>query len=92
MVVGPRPEADLLHLDVMLVLAIKPLLLLQLVTNLAPVHEAHHGRAGVGGDLNEIEPLFLGGFTSLLKGNDADLLAIGAYEADGTDANLVVDA
>jgi hypothetical protein len=59
---------------------------------LAPVHDAHDRRTGVWSDLHEVERQLLCGFTGLLKGNDADLLAFGVDEADGADPDLVVDA
>jgi hypothetical protein len=59
---------------------------------LPPVHDADDDGARVRGDLDEIEAGFLGCAPCFFDGNDADLLAVGADETNGTQTDLVVDA
>jgi hypothetical protein len=42
-----------------------------------PVHDAHHDRSRVGGNLDEVQTGFRGGLTGFFDGDDADLLAAG---------------
>jgi hypothetical protein len=58
---------------------------------LAPVHDADHDGANIGSDLDEVETLLLGEAPGFFDGYDADLLAVGIDQADGTQTDLVVD-
>ena len=66
--------------------------LLLLVAELAVVHDLADRRPFRGGHFDQIE-LGLAGHVHGLRGrNDAELFAVGADEANGTDADLLVDA
>src|SRR5690606_17694437 len=88
-----RPtHTHLLHLRR---LARRPALLLflgLLVLELAVVHDLADRRAGVGGDLDEVEPGLVGQAHRLGRLDDADLLVVGADDADRADPDHVVDA
>ena len=62
-----------------------------LIAQFAIVEDLTDGRALVRGDLNEVESRLAGQVEGLLRRHDAELLAIDANEADGTDADLIVD-
>ncbi|GLX99327.1 hypothetical protein Hesp01_72770 [Herbidospora sp. NBRC 101105] len=64
----------------------------RLVLELAVVHELADGRACRRRDLNEIEVGLLGELQGVVDGDDADLLAVRADEADLGDTNTIVDA
>jgi hypothetical protein len=58
---------------------------------LAPVHDADHDRASLGGHLDQVEAGLAGGSARFIEGNDADLLSVGTDETDGTETDLFVD-
>lgn len=89
-VFGLRPELYFLDLDGMLTLFgfLRPLLLF--VEVFAPIHDSHHGRSGSGGYFDQIEATFIRPLSRLVECYDTDLLTVGIYEADRTDANLFV--
>jgi hypothetical protein len=57
----------------------------------AVVHDTDHDRAGIRGDLDEVEPRFDGDGASLIERYDADLFAVSTDEPDGRETNLVID-
>ena len=63
-----------------------------LVAELAVVHDLADGRPFLGGNLDQIHARFAGHFHGLGRRDDAVLLALGADQADGTEADLLVDA
>jgi hypothetical protein len=67
-------------------------LLLLLVTITPVVHELHHRRAGLLGDLHHVQLGFGGHLSGFVQGDDSDLLSLGVDEADGADADLFVYA
>src|SRR5262249_16933230 len=90
--VGLRAELDLLQDDRRLVLARSLLLLRRLVLELAEVHDlADRGRRARV-HLDELEPLLLGESQRLVRGEDADLRAVGADDAHLGHSNAAADA
>jgi hypothetical protein len=87
-----RPELDLLHLDLHLVLAGLLRLLLLLVPVLAVVHDPRDGRVRLGRDLDEVEVLAVGVLARLVGGLDSELVAVLVDQPDARGANRVVDA
>src|SRR6266700_2327295 len=71
-----RPELDLLHLDLALVLAGLLRLLLLLVLVLPVVHDLGDGRVGLGCDLDEVEVLAVGVVARLVRGLDSELAPV----------------
>jgi hypothetical protein len=69
-----------------------PGLLRALVLELSVVHELADGRAGVRGDLDQIEIGFLRQSQGFTDRNDADLLTLGSDEANLGNADPVVNA
>ena len=63
-----------------------------LVAELAVVHDLADRRPFVGGDLDQVEAGLAGHLQGLGGRDDAELLAVGADQADGADADLFVDA
>ena len=66
-------------------------LLLELVAVLPEVEDAAHRRLGRRRDLDEVVPLFLRLRERARRGHDAQLLPVQSDEADGRDADLIVD-
>src|SRR5262249_23378938 len=86
-----RSELDLLDVDLRLVLARELRLLLLLVPVLPVVHDPRDGRVGLGGDLDEVEPLAVRVLESLRRRLDAELLAPLVDQPHLRDAYRVVD-
>ena len=66
----------------MLVLSGFLFLLAALEPVLAIVHELAHRRRGLGGNLHQVQSLFLGDVQTLRRGHNAQLFAVFADEAD----------
>src|SRR5581483_2766460 len=83
---GLGPDPDLLEL---LLVGLLVRLLGLGVLELAVVHDlAHRGPLG-GGHLDQVQPGLAGHLQGLRGGDDPVLLAVGADEADGGDADLL---
>ena len=65
--------------------------LLLLVPPLPLVHDARHGRVGLGGDLDEVEPLAVGVLAGFVGRLDPELRAVLVDQPDARDANVLVD-
>ncbi len=83
-VVGVRvgTELDFLDLDDLLLLAGLGFLLLSLVLELAIVHDLANRRVGVWRNFHQIQPGFFGHFHGACGGNNANIFAVGADQAD----------
>src|SRR5690606_15630777 len=89
--IGSGPELDLLDLDDLLLLLGLGFLLLRLVFELAEVHDlADRGRR-IRADLDQVEPGLLGQLHPPRGGDEADVLTLGADQADFGDTDAVVD-
>ena len=86
--IRPGAELDLFDLDLLLLELGFVRLLLLAVLELAEVHELAHGRHGQRGDFHEVDFLFLRHPHRIHQGNDAELLAFFAYEANLEGGNL----
>jgi hypothetical protein len=91
-VVGSRPELNLLHLHGVRLLPGLLLLLLLLVAVAPVVQELDHGRAGLGGDLHKVEAPLGSDVAGFVQADDANLVAVRADETNWADADLVVYA
>jgi hypothetical protein len=91
-VVDLRSHPDLFPDDGLLLLLGVLLLLLLLVAVLPEIEDLRDRRLRVRSDLDEIPPLALGEGKRARGRDDAQLRPVGADEADGGDADLVVDA
>ena len=91
-VVDLRRHPDLFPDDGLLLLLRVLRLLLFLVAVLPEIEDLRDGRLCVRRDLDEIPALALGKGKRPRGRDDAQLRTIGADEADGGDADLVVDA
>ncbi|OIQ75974.1 hypothetical protein GALL_423530 [mine drainage metagenome] len=87
-----EPEANLLEDRVGLVAARFARLHVCFVLELAVVHDLADRRSRVRGDLDKIEVGVLRQTKGVLHADDADLLALGADQADLGDADPIVDA
>src|SRR6185437_7883660 len=87
-----RPELDLLHLDLALVLAGLFRLLLLLVLVLPVVHDLGDRRVGLGRGLDEVEVIPVGVLARLLRGLDSELSTVVVEQPDAGDADRIVDA
>jgi hypothetical protein len=87
-----RAQLDLAHRHLLLVLAGLLRLLLLLVLVLRVVEDPDHGRARLGGHLDEVEVLRLRVPQRLVARHDADLLAVVADQPDLRHADPLVDA
>ena len=87
-----QPETDLLEDRVRLVPPGLTGLHVCFVLELAVVHDLADGRTSVRGHLDEVEVGVLGQAQGVLHADDADLLAVGADQADLGDADPIVDA
>jgi hypothetical protein len=87
---GLGAEADLLDLGVVDVRLV--VLLLLLVLELAEVHDPADGRLLVRRHLDEVEARLPRQVQGLVRGDDAQLGAVGPDHADRSDPDLVVDA
>lgn len=89
-VFGLRPKFYFLDLDGMLALLgfLGPLLLF--VEVFAPVHDPDDGRTGSGGDFDQVQAAFIRPLSRLVECYDTDLLTVGVYESDRTDADFFV--
>ena len=90
--VGLRAELDLLEHDRRLVLARGLLLLRRLVLELAEVHDLADRRRGARIDLDQLEPCSSARRERLVRGDDADLGAVGADDAHLGHADAAADA
>ena len=90
--VGLRAELDLLQDDRRLVLARSLFLLRRLVLELPEVHDLANRRHGARVDLDQLEARLVGEAQRLLRGDDADLGAIGADDPDLGYADATSDA
>src|SRR5262249_20054215 len=86
-----RPELDLAHVDLLLVLAGGLRLLLLLVLVLRVVEEPRDRRPGVGGNLDKVEVALTRHLHRLLGLDDADLAAVLVDQAHLRDADALVD-
>ena len=91
-IVDLRGHPDLFPDDGLLLLLGVLLLLLLLVAVLPEIEDLGDRRLRVRGDLDEIPPFALGEGERTRGRDDAQLRTVGADEADGGDADLVVDA
>jgi len=91
-VVDLRGHPDLFPDDGLLLLLGVLLLLLFLIAVLTEIEDLGDRRLRVRGDLDEIPPFALGQGERTRGRDDAQLRTVGADEADGGDADLVVDA
>lgn len=87
-----EPEPDLLEHGVGLVAPGLTRLHVRFVLVLPVVHDLDHGRARLGGDLDQVEVSVLGQAQCVFHADDADLLAGRADQADLGDADPIVDA
>src|SRR5262249_54824565 len=62
-----------------------------LVAELAVIEDLAHGGSLVGGDLDEVEVGLACHLHGLGRGHHAELFAVDADQADGADADLLVD-
>ena len=90
--VGVRPELDLLDVDQFLLLAGVVGLLALLIEELAVVHDPADGRGGVGRDLHQVEIQRLRPFLRLLEGEDAGLVSLLVDQPDLDGPDFLVDA
>jgi len=81
-VVGLGAQADFLDFDLGLLLASLAFLLRSLVEELPKVHRTADGRGGVGGNLHQVEFRLAGDLQGLLDWHDANVLSIGADQAN----------
>ncbi len=88
--VGARPQLDLLDPGALLVPALLVHLLVEVVQVLAIVHDLANGRLGGGGDFDQVESLFPGPFQGFLGRHEAHLLAGVVNQADFPDPNPFV--
>ena len=86
-----RAELDLAHRYLLLVLARLLELLRLLVLVLGVVEHAAHGRAGLRGDLDEVEIAFLGEAERVGRLHHADLIALVVDHAHLGHADALVD-
>jgi len=86
-----RPQLDLAHVDLLLVLAGGLLLLLLLVLVLRVVEQAGDRGFRVGRHLDQVEVRLLGSLQRLGRLDDAELLAVGADQTHLGDADPLVD-
>ena len=87
-----RPELDLLHLDLALVLAGLLRLLLLLVLVLAVIHDLGDRRVSLGGHFDEVEVLAVRVLARLVRGFDSELSTVVVDQPDAGDADRIVDA
>ena len=66
------------------------LLLLLLVFELAEVENFADRRIGVGRNLDQVESRIVGRLKRLVDGYDADLFAVGIYQAHASDLNILI--
>ena len=83
-------HADLLDLHHVLVLAGLLLTLALLEPVLSVVHQLAHGGIGLGGDLDQVQPLLVGDAQGLLRGHDTHLFAAGANKPQFLVADLLI--
>ncbi|GLS81966.1 hypothetical protein GCM10007893_28240 [Paracoccus marinus] len=86
--VGPGAELHFLDLDDLLVLAGFGFALLLFVLELAHIHDLADRRRGVGRNLDQIEPDLLRQLDAACGGDDADVFAVRADQADLGDADM----
>jgi len=91
-VVGFGPQLDFFDLDLGGVFAGFFGFLLLLVLELSEVHELANGGGSRFSDFDEVKTLFFGHLKSAQSGDDTDLLAVSADEADFFDTDTSVDA
>ena len=90
-VIGARTDFDFFDFDDFLVLTSFGFTLLLLVFELTVVHDLADGRRGGGGNFHQIKPGFFSHCQCAIGRNDADVLAVGADQADVRAANAFVD-
>ena len=90
-VLYPGPVLHLLNVHRVLFLSGFPGPTLLLVPELPIVHQATDRRPSIGSDFDKIQSCFGGPLSTLVKGDDPDLLPLGIDESDWADPNLVVD-
>ena len=90
--IGSRTELDFLDLDDLLLLAGLGLALLLFVLELAQVHDLADRRGRVGRDFDQIQPGVLRHLQPDRGRNHADILSIGADQADFGHADAFVHA
>jgi hypothetical protein len=87
-----RAELDLFDLDDLLLLTGFALTLLLFLFELAKIHDLTDRRIGVGRNLDQVEPSFVGHFHGTRRGHNADVFSVRTDQADFVRADLVVDA
>jgi hypothetical protein len=90
--VSGRPELDFLDLDDLLLCPCLVLTFLFLVLELSVIHQTGDRRAGLGGNLDEINVRFLGHLHGLAQRHDADRLVIDTNQSQFRDSDFAVDA
>src|SRR4029077_13738317 len=85
-----RPQLDLAHVDLLLVLASLLLLLILFVLVLRVVEQAGDRRLRAGGDLDQVEICVLRSFQGVGDLDDPELLALGADQAHLRNADALV--
>ena len=86
------PVLDLFEFDLVLLLLGLTRLLLLLEAEAPIVHDLADDGSGVGGNLYEIEPHITSHSQGLVDGDDTDLFAIGADEADRREPDSFIDS
>lgn len=89
---NPRPELDLLHLHVVLLLLCITRSALLFVPELPEIHDLDDGRTSFGGDLNEVQSLVRCSLTGFIQRDDTDLFTVVADQSNRTDSDLLVDS
>ena len=90
-VLYPGPVLYLLNVHRVLFLSGFPGPTRLLIPKLPIVHQATDRRPSIGSDFDKIQSCFGSPLSSLVKGDDPDLLPLSINESDRADPNLVVD-
>jgi len=90
--IGVGAEFHLFHLDDFLLFARLGFPFLLFVFELAEIHDFAHGRFGIWGNFDKVQPGFFGHFHGAGGADNADILAIGTNQADFVGADAFVDA
>jgi len=90
--IGLWAEADLFDLDLGLRFTGITFLLGLFVEEFPKIHDPAHGRVGIGGYLHQVQVGIIRQANSLLDGDHAHILVVGADQADFFDSNSLVDS
>jgi hypothetical protein len=92
MVINARAHLDFLDLNDLLLLARLGSLFLGLVFQTPQINDLANWRLGVGNNLDQIKPGFLGHRQGIVRGHNAHILAFGINQLDFGYANIAVGA